>query len=219
MIGEMERNIVDYGCEALVFQDDTFVDDTDHTEELMRTMIDKGLNKKLKWSCETRVDNTYPELFHLMKEAGCYYVYIGMESADDKMLKKCGKQITVQQIKDTAGWIKDAGLVPAGSFILGLPGETRETAEKSIQLAKELDFYSTPFPIAVPFPGTPLRKMVDRGMFGLKLLPGADNWDNYGKQFPGVMESEELSIQDLRDLQKRAYEVNPKKKLADFLSS
>jgi hypothetical protein len=154
-----------------------------------------------------------------MKEAGCYYVYIGMESADDKMLKKCGKQITVQQIKDTAGWIKDAGLVPAGSFILGLPGETRETAEKSIQLAKELDFYSTPFPIAVPFPGTPLRKMADRGMFGLKLLPGADNWDNYGKQFPGVMESEELSIQDLRDLQKRAYEVNPKKKLADFLSS
>ncbi|MBU3923687.1 MAG: B12-binding domain-containing radical SAM protein, partial [Nanoarchaeota archaeon] len=217
VIAEIDRNIADYDCKALCFQDDTFVDDPAETEKLMRAMINKGMSDKLKWSCEVRVDNGYPELFNLMKRAGCYYVYVGMESADDEMLRKCGKRTTVEQIRNTVGWIKDAGLVPAGSFILGLPGETRETAEKSIRLGEELNLYSTPYPIAVPFPGTPLLKMAEKGQHGLRLLPGADNWDNYGKQFPGIMESDKLSIDELRDLQKEAYRRIPKKKIEDFL--
>lgn len=214
VIAEIERNIDKFGCQAINFCDETFTANLPYSEELFKTMIDKGLNKKMRWSCETRVDNASPELFKLMKEAGCYYVFFGFESADDEMLKRAGKGFNVEQIRKAVRWAKDQDLICAGSFILGLPGETEETAMKSIKLAKELDIYSTTFPIAVPFPGTPIRIMAEKHMFGLKIL--SNDWDDYGKQYPGVMDSDNLSMDKLRELQKYAYEYNPKKKFPEI---
>ena len=109
------------------------------------------------------------------------------------MLKRCGKNFTTTHMKDAVRWAKDAGIIPSGSFIIGLPGETEETVRKSIALAQELDLYSVTFPIAVPFPGTILRKMAINHEYGLKIL--TNNWDDYDKQYPGVMESEDLPIE------------------------
>ena len=141
--------------------------------------------------------------------------FFGFESADDIVLQKAGKNSTVKMIRDSVSWAKKAGIICSGSFILGLPGETEETAMKSIRLAKELDIYSTTFPIAVPFPGTSIRKMAEKNICGLKIL--TNNWDDYGKQYPGVMESETLSINRLRELQNYAYNFNPKKEFPKHL--
>lgn len=211
VIKEIERNIEEFGCEALVFCDETFVVDLKYANSLFQSIISRGLHRKVIWACESRVDLTSPELFHLMKRAGCYYIFFGFESGDDKILKLAKKNFTVEQVKRAVKWAKDAGIICAGSFILGLPGESEETVEKSIKLARELNIYSTTFPIAVPFPGTALRRMAIRGEYGLRLL--TDNWDDYGKQYPGVMESESLSLEKLRALQRKAYEYNPKKEL------
>ena len=211
IIKEIERNINDFGCEAIYFTDETFIVDLEQSEELFHSMIKRGLDKKIRWSCEARVDIASPELFRLMKRAGCYYVFFGFESGDDTVLKNAEKGITVSQIRRSVEWAKDAGLTCAGSFILGLPGETEESANKSIELAKELDIYSTTFPIAVPFPGTEIREMVTEDKYGLRIL--SNNWDDYGKQYPGVMDSKQLNIEQLRALQKKAYEYNPKEKL------
>jgi len=211
VIAEIERNVLDFNCQAIVFYDETFVENLDYSEKLFTKMIKRGINKKIRWSCETRVDNVTSDLFKLMKKAGCYYVFVGFESADDKILKNAGKEINVLQIKNTVDWIKKAGIICAGSFILGLPGETRESANKSIKLAQEMDIYSTTFPIAVPFPGTAIRSMAEKNKYGLKLL--SNNWNDYGKQYPGIMESEYLGINELRELQKKAYTLIPKKKM------
>ncbi len=215
VIEEIERNIKNFGCEAIYFLDETFVWDIAWNEDLFRRMINKGLNKKLRWSCETRVDKASPELFKLMKESGGYYIFFGFESADDEMLRTCGKGFKAEQIKKAITYAKDAGIVCAGSFIIGLPGETEETALKSMKLAKELDIYSTTFPIAVPFPGTVIRNMAEKHKYGLRIL--SNNWNDYGKQYPGVMESDSLNIDKLRQLQKQAYEMNPKKELSNFI--
>jgi len=215
VIGEIERNIKDFGCEAINFCDETFTADMKYSEELFDELIRRGLNKKIRWSCETRVDTATPELFKQMKNAGCYYIFFGFESAEDNMLKRAGKGFTSEKIKESIGWAKEAEIVCAGSFILGLPGETEETAKKSINLAKELDIYSTTFPIAVPFPGTIMRKMAQKNAFGLKIL--SNNWDDYGKQDSGVMDSDTLSINRLRELQKDAYNYNPKKEFPTHL--
>ena len=113
------------------------------------------------------------------------------------------------------GWAKEAGLVCISSFIIGLPGETEESVWKSIKLAKELNLFSTTFPIAVPLPGTELRDMALNNKEGLKIL--TNNWDDYGKQYPGVMESDLLSIEKRRELQRIAYEHNPKKDIRDYI--
>ena len=209
IVGEMERNITDFDCEAISFCDETFTANMDHSERFFGEVVKRGLNKKVRWSCGTRVDNATPELFKQMKEAGCYYVFFGFESGDNEMLIRAGKEFNVEKMKESVRWAKEAGIICAGSFILGLPGETEETADKSIKLARELDIYSTTFPIAVPFPGTSIRKMAQKNTYGLKIL--SNNWDDYGKQYPGVMESDTLSINRLRELQGYAYDFNPKK--------
>lgn len=214
VINEIERNINEFGCESIAFIDETFIADLKWSSELFENIIRKGLNKKIKWSCETRVNIASPELFHLMKEAGCYYIFFGLESADDAILHNARKKITISQIKKAVNWAKDAGIIVSGSFIIGLPGETEETVRKSIGLAQELDLYSVTFPIAVPYPGTVLRKMAINREYGLRIL--SYNWDDYDKQYPGVMESEQLSIDRRRELQKLAYNLNPKKKITKY---
>ncbi len=214
LIEEIERNISDFGCEAIMFVDETFTMNLEWSKQLFNTMISRGLHKKIKWACVTRVDTSTPELFRLMKKAGCYYAGFGFESGDDNILKQAKKSLTIDKIKRAIRWAKEAGIVCVGSFIIGLPGETEETANKSIKLAQELDIYSTTFPIAVPFPSTALREMALKHEYGLKIL--TDNWEDYGKQYPGVMESEELTIDKRRELQKKAYECNPKREIRDF---
>lgn len=215
VISEIERNINEFGCESIAFIDETFIVNLRWSRELFESIIRKGINKKITWSCETRVDVASPELFRLMKKSGCYYIFFGLESADDNILKISGKRIMTSQVKNAVNWAKDAGIIVSGSFIIGLPGETEETVRKSIEFAQELDLYSVTFPIAVPYPGTILRKMAINHEYGLKIL--TNNWDDYDKQYPGIMESEQLSINRRRELQKLAYDSNPKKKISEYI--
>jgi len=215
VLSEIERNIEEFGCESICFVDETFMFDLKWCNELFEQMIERGLNKKVTWSCSTRVNNVSPELFSLMRKAGCYYVFFGLESGDDTILKTIKKRITVDQIKKAIQWAKQAKLICVGSFIIGLPGETEETVNKNLELAQELDLYSITFPIAVPFPKTELRNMAQKHEYGLRIL--SDNWDDYGKQYPGVMESDDLSIEKCRELQKKGYDLNPKKNIEEYI--
>lgn len=215
VISEIERNIDEFGCESIAFIDETFIADLKWSCELFDSIIRKGINKNIIWSCETRINIASPELFRLMKEAGCYYIFFGLESADDAILNIARKHFTIPQVEKTVNWAKDAGIIVSGSFIIGLPGETDETVRESIEFAQELDLYSVTFPIAVPYPGTILRKMAINHEYGLRIL--TNNWDDYDKQHPGIMESEQLSIERRRELQKLAYELNPKKKIKQYV--
>ena len=217
VMSEIERNIEEFGCESIAFIDETFIVNKKWSSELFKAMIKRGLNKKINWSCETHVNITSPELFELMKESGCYYVFFGLENADDSMLRDSGKMSKTATVKNAVKWAKDAGIVVAGSFIIGLPGETDETVMHSIKLAQELGLYSVTFPIAIPFPGTHLRQQALNGEHGLRLL--TDDWNDYDKQYPGVMESVSMPIGRRLELQKIAYELNPKNKIEDYIKN
>jgi len=215
VIAEIEHNIEAFKCESVAFLDETFMINLKWAEDFFKTLTDRGLNKKITWSCSTRVDNLSPEILRRMKAAGCYYIFFGIESADNGILKRIRKNITVEQVKDAIEWTKQAGIVPVGAFIIGLPGDTEEHVFKAIEMAEELDLYSVTFPIAVPFPGTELRKQALRNEYGMKII--SDNWDNYGKQDPGVMESEDLTWSRRKELQNIAYQRHPKKNLDNYL--
>lgn len=216
VIKEMEYDIEKFGCEAFLFCDETLTVDSKWSFDFINTIIKRGLHNKIRWSCETRVDSASDELFALMKKAGCYYIFFGFESGNDSMLKLMGKGFTVNNIKKAVKSAKNAGIICSGSFIIGLPGENEDTINNSIALAKELDIYSITFPIAVPFPGTDLRKMAENSEYGLSII--TNNWDDYGKQYPGVMESRDLGIQMRRLFQERAYECIPKKQFPEIKS-
>lgn len=213
VLAELERDITDFGCHSINFFDETFIDNDefDWSIELFEKMIAGGLHKKIKWAGEMRVDIKDTNIFKLMKEAGCYFMFFGVESGTEKIRKNVGKIFTNEQVINTITAARNADINCAAAFILGLPGETEDTMMESIKLAQKLNIYSTTFPIAVPFPGTAIRRSAERGQWGLKIL--SRDWDVYDKQYPGVMDSETLSIDTIRKYQALAYEMNPQKKM------
>ena len=217
VIAEIEYNIENYGCEAIAFFDETLLSNAKWNDEFFETLIKKGINRKIKWSCSTRVSRTSRELFQRMKQAGCYFVFFGIESSDHEILKRINKGITTDQIRNAVKWAKEAGIVPVGAFIIGLPGAKEEHVFKDIELAKELNLYSVTFPIAVPFPGTELREVALRNEYGMRVV--SNNWDHYGKQDPEALESDDISVARRKELQQIAYSVHPKKKFNNYLET
>src|SRR3989344_3136422 len=120
---EIETNIEKFDCESIAFMDETFVLHKKWSAEFFEQMKKRGLNKKITWACSTRVSNNSPELFQEMHEAGCYYIFFGFESASDQTLKRIKKHATLDQARQTVRWVKQAGIIPVGAFIIGLEGD------------------------------------------------------------------------------------------------
>ncbi len=215
VIAEIENNIETHRCESIAFLDETFINDNKWFCGFYNAMKLRGFNKKISWSCSTRVSNISEDLIYMMKDAGCYYIFFGLESANDETLRKIKKGITVNQMRNAIKLTKQYKIIPVGAFIIGLPGDTEKHVLQAIELGKELDLYSITFPIAVPFPGTALREQAINGSDGMKIL--SNNWDHYGKQKPGVMESSALSWNKRVELQKFAYSVFPKQNIEDYI--
>ena len=133
------------------FDDDTFNIQKARTIELCEKL--KPLN--ITWSCTSRVTTDY-ETLKAMKEAGCRLMIVGFESGDPQILKNIKKGATVERARDFARDAHKLGLIIHGDFILGLPGETKETIERTIQFAKDLDCETIQVSLAHAYPGTEL---------------------------------------------------------------
>ena len=131
------------------FDDDTFNIQKARTIELCEKLKPLGLT----WSCTSRVTTDYDTL-KAMKEAGCRLLIVGYESGDPQILKNIKKGATVQRALDFQRDCHKLGLVVHGDFILGLPGETRESIRNTIDFAKQLDCETIQVSIAHAFPGT-----------------------------------------------------------------
>jgi radical SAM superfamily enzyme YgiQ (UPF0313 family) len=152
------------------FDDDTFNIQKARTVELCAKL--KPLN--LTWSCTSRVTTDY-ETLKAMKEAGCRLLIVGYESGDAQILKNIKKGATVERARQFTKDCHQLGLVIHGDFILGLPGETKETIQNTMAFAKELDVETIQVSVAHAYPGTELfdfavkngflsnQKMVDEG--------------------------------------------------------
>jgi hopanoid biosynthesis associated radical SAM protein HpnJ len=133
------------------FDDDTFNIQQARTIELCAKL--KPLN--LTWSCTSRVTTNF-ETLKAMKEAGCRLLIVGYESGDQQILKNIKKGATIERARQFTKDCHKLGLVIHGDFILGLPGETRETINNTIAFAKELDVETIQVSVAHAYPGTEL---------------------------------------------------------------
>ena len=154
-----------------------FIDDDTLNIQKARTI---ELCCKLKplgmtWSCTSRVTTDF-ETLKAMKEAGCRLLIVGYESGDQQILKNIKKGATIERARQFTKDCHKLGLVIHGDFIMGLPGETRETINNTIKFAKELDVETIQVSVAHAYPGTELydyavkngfivgdNKMVDEG--------------------------------------------------------
>jgi hopanoid biosynthesis associated radical SAM protein HpnJ len=142
------------------FDDDTFNIQKARTIELCGKLKPLGLT----WSCTSRVTTDY-ETLKAMKEAGCRLLIVGYESGDPQILKNIKKGATVERARQFTKDCHKLGLVIHGDFILGLPGETRQTIRNTINFAKELDVETIQVSVAHAYPGTELYDQVVKNGF------------------------------------------------------
>ena len=154
VLAEIEHLVERYGYRHFYFVDDLFTLDQKRLTALAEGIIAAGLD--IRWQCLARVDRVNPELLKLMYRAGCREIHYGIESGVPEMLDRIGKQITLEGVRQAVAWTAAAGISAKGYFMLGLPGDTEETIERTIRFAAELELDQAMFSITTPFPGTRL---------------------------------------------------------------
>jgi radical SAM superfamily enzyme YgiQ (UPF0313 family) len=157
------------------FDDDTFNIRKDRVVALCKEFQPVGF----QWSCTARVHGDY-ETLKAMADAGCRLLIVGFESGDAQILKNIKKGQTLEMGRNFVKNCKKVGIRVHGDFIIGLPGETKETIEKTINFAKDLDCETIQVSMAHAYPGTELYDQGTREGF----LAGEAITDIGGHQLP-----------------------------------
>lgn len=137
----------------VVIEDDTFTAVKKRVLEICRLLVEKGLNKRLKWLCNARVDLDL-ETMQAMKKAGCRLIIPGIESGSQQILDNIKKGTKVEQFYSYVAHAKKAGLLIHACYMVGNQGETRETMAETLKLALKLNTDTAQFFPLIPYPGT-----------------------------------------------------------------
>ncbi len=201
VVDEIELLMQKHGAREVRFWDDTFNLLPPRVLQICKEIRNRRLD--IEWSCVARVSNMTQEMLHSMKQAGCWQVDYGVESGNPDVLKSIHKGITMDLVRRAVRLSRANGLRVRAFFMLGLPGETEETMQQTINFAKSLDLDVAVFHIATPLPGTELFQIAkERGELSQDV-----KWDKYlmfsAEELPYVTKT--LTEGVLRGYSKKAY--------------
>jgi hopanoid biosynthesis associated radical SAM protein HpnJ len=135
----------------LFFDDDTFTDDRRRAEAIARGLGRLGLT----WSCNAKANVPY-ETLKVMKDNGLRLLLVGYESGNQQILINIKKGLRVERARQFAADCHKLGITVHGTFIIGLPGETKETIQETIRYARDVNPHTLQVSVAAPYPGTEL---------------------------------------------------------------
>src|SRR3989344_882986 len=198
-IKEIEQ-LVSLGYKEIHIVDDMFTTNKERVKEICRLLIEKNIN--IIWACPNgiRADRIDRELISLMRKAGCYRVSIGAESGNQDVLNAIEKNQTPQQVEIAFKICRELGMVTHGFFMFGLPEDTEETMQQTIEFAKRCEPDIAKFGIMIPLPSTPIyEKWKEKQAI-------TENWDDYGfhKEKP-VYTHPTLSHETIKKYYKKSY--------------
>jgi hopanoid biosynthesis associated radical SAM protein HpnJ len=141
------------------FDDDTFTDDLPRAEEIAKGLAKLGV----VWSCNAKA-NVPRRSLEVLKDNGLRLLLVGYETGSQQILNNIKKGTRIDAARQFTRDCTDLGVVIHGTFIVGLPGETKQTLEETIEFAKEIDPHTIQVSLAAPYPGTELyRQAVENG--------------------------------------------------------
>lgn len=158
VIKEINYLVKEKGVKEIHIEDDNFTLMRLHAEAICKSIIKQKI--KVAWSTPNgiRADRVDSQLLNLMKKAGCYSVAFGIESGNPGILKNILKHENLDTIKKAVVLAHDSGLLTQGFFIFGLPGETKETVQETINFAKSMPLDKAQFLLLDIIPGSVLWK-------------------------------------------------------------
>lgn len=175
VIAEWRHLVEDMGAQEIGILDDSANIRVKRMDELGRALIENNLNH-VPWIFVNgiRANLASKELLMLLKTAGLKRVAFGVETGDEDILLSIDKKVDHDTIRQAFKNAKDVGLETIAFLIIGLPGETRETMQRTIDFAIELDPLIANFSMMTPYPGTKVYEIVKRqGRFLI------NDWEDY----------------------------------------
>jgi hopanoid biosynthesis associated radical SAM protein HpnJ len=183
------------------FDDDTFTDDRPRAEEIARGLGTLGVT----WSCNAKANVPY-ETLKVLRDNGLRLLLVGYESGNQQILHNIRKGMRVDVARRFSADCRKLGIVIHGTFIVGLPGETRETIEETIRFAKEINPHTIQVSLAAPYPGTELyRQAIEAGWLheNARSLIAGDGFQISSLQYPHLSNSEIFAA--VKDFYRRFY--------------
>lgn len=211
--GRSPRGVVDeveflyrtYDVREFLFIDDNLTFDRERAAAICREILGRGLDISWRTPNGVRIDTLDDELLGLMKRSGCYLLGFGIESGDPEVLRRVNKKLDLEGVAERVAMVRRHGIMTFGYFILGLPGETRQSALKTIRFAAKSKFDLAHFGLYAPYPGSAEFEKV-------RSLPRVNEWDKYLfiTPFP-VSDLSPLALKGLLRLAYPAFYMNPKR--------
>ena len=182
----------------ILFLADLFTFDRDGVLELCDLIIGRGL--KVRWTCNSRVDTIDEEMLVKMKQAGCWLIAFGIESGSQQVLDNVKKDAKVEQAEVAINLCQRHGIKTWGYFIMGLPGENRQTVRETIDFAKRIPLDIALFHVAMPYAGTEFYfQSVANGWLN------TSDWKYFDMNDSSVVAYEDFSASDILKATKQAF--------------
>lgn len=175
VLEEIDMLVRKYGAKQIDILDDNFSVDKDRMERILDLIIERKYDLCINLQSGVRTENLDKYIIEKMRRANVWKLPIGVESGDPNVLKKIKKQLNLDKVLEITRIAKRNGIKTYGFFIIGLPGDTPESMQRTIDFAIKMDPNIANFAICIPFPGTELHKMVKRsGRFLIDVDNGID---------------------------------------------
>ena len=207
------KYLLSLGIKEIPIWDECFTTNYQRVEDFCEEIIKEKIN--FSWSCFSRTDTVDEKLLRLMKCAGCWCIFYGIESANEEQLKLINKNISLERAEKIIKITKKLGIRVRASFMLGLPKEDVEKAKKTISFAVKLNPDYAQFCYTTPFPGTILYKQCRKYGRLEEDFANYSLWDPVFVPF-GYKTKEELI--NVRKYAFRRFYLNPKHILSQLLS-
>lgn len=200
VIAEIESLVREYGVKELFIEDDTFTENPKRVMKICDEMISRGID--LTWKCPNgvRANNLSFDLLKSMRKAGCYQLGLGIESGDEDILRNIKKGITLDMVRNVVKKCNQVGIGVVGFFMFGNLGETKDSMQKTIDFAKELNLDDAIFHMTVPLPGTEYFKFIEEnGKFLTK------QWSKFTPYGEPVFELGDVKSELMKNMLKKSY--------------
>lgn len=194
---EIELRLKEENIDTIAFMDDTFTLNKKFVRDFCAEIKRRDL--KFWWGCTSRVDTLDEDLLQTMKDAGCITIFIGVESADQQMLEKMNKNITVSKTVNAFKMARKVGIRTIASCVIGMPEDTKKSIKQTIDFVKKLNPNYALYSLATPYPGTRFYNETFK-----KNLITIKDWSKYTLINP-VLETIDCSSKELRSIQKKAF--------------
>jgi len=148
------REVVKLGYKEIFFRDEIFTAFKERVKEICQGIIKEKID--ISWIVSSRINTLDREIMDLMEQAGCHMIRLGVESGVQKLLNNIKKGIKIEQTEQVFKWAHEIGLDTHAHMMIGIPGETADTIETTINFILKIDPTIVTFGILTPYPGTQL---------------------------------------------------------------